>query len=294
MSLIVLGSAKGSPGVTTLAVVLAQCWPGPAVVAECDLAGGDLAARFSLAPTPGLTGLGSDAEDGQALAWPGVRQSLPGDQAGVVVGGVGNWDVIAELDWVGLARVMADVPELVVADVGRVGAGPFEALAPVARAIVMVARRELSAVAHVRGILGWIAAAAPDIQVGLVMVGERGLWSDQEVSVSLGVPVLGCLPWVGALSAPPRRAQAPDLRPLRKAGSSIARRLGEILGPEVATPVQSPVASPARTEEDQTPEPAVPVPESKTHDKLACRPPARDAGLPVRGPTGLAIRHRSG
>jgi MinD-like ATPase involved in chromosome partitioning or flagellar assembly len=47
--LIVLGSAKGSPGVTTVAVAVAVAapWPQPgaALVVELDLAGGDLGSR---------------------------------------------------------------------------------------------------------------------------------------------------------------------------------------------------------------------------------------------------------
>ncbi|MCP5854114.1 hypothetical protein NL323_29700, partial [Klebsiella pneumoniae] len=47
MSLIVLGAAKGAPGVTTAAVALAAVWPRSAVVAECDPSGGDLALRLT-------------------------------------------------------------------------------------------------------------------------------------------------------------------------------------------------------------------------------------------------------
>ena len=46
MSLIVIGAAKGGPGVTTAAVALAAVWPRRAIVAECDPSGGDLALRI--------------------------------------------------------------------------------------------------------------------------------------------------------------------------------------------------------------------------------------------------------
>ncbi len=54
--LIAVCSLKGSPGVTTWALALAACWPRPAsaVLVECDPSGGSLAARFGLAPAPGL------------------------------------------------------------------------------------------------------------------------------------------------------------------------------------------------------------------------------------------------
>lgn len=47
MSLILLGGAKGAPGVTTAAVALAAVWPRRAVVAECDPSGADLALRLN-------------------------------------------------------------------------------------------------------------------------------------------------------------------------------------------------------------------------------------------------------
>ena len=46
MSLVALAADKGSPGVTTAAVALAAVWPRPALVAECDPSGGDLAMRL--------------------------------------------------------------------------------------------------------------------------------------------------------------------------------------------------------------------------------------------------------
>ncbi len=50
MTVTAFASFKGSPGVTTLACLVAAKWPhSPApIVAECDPAGGDLAARFEL------------------------------------------------------------------------------------------------------------------------------------------------------------------------------------------------------------------------------------------------------
>ncbi len=49
--LVAVASVKGSPGVTTLCVALAACWPDPAgaIVVEADPAGGDVAMRFGLA-----------------------------------------------------------------------------------------------------------------------------------------------------------------------------------------------------------------------------------------------------
>ena len=65
MSLVALVSAKRSPGVTTAAVALASVWPvRPALVIECDPAGGDLAADAGLPLEPGLTSLAASRRHG--------------------------------------------------------------------------------------------------------------------------------------------------------------------------------------------------------------------------------------
>ncbi|HEX3542276.1 MAG TPA: hypothetical protein VHT75_17715 [Acidimicrobiales bacterium] len=49
-----VASAKGSPGVTSLALALGLVWPGQAIIGELDPAGADLAARV---PVPGAGGM---------------------------------------------------------------------------------------------------------------------------------------------------------------------------------------------------------------------------------------------
>ncbi len=65
MSLIVIGSAKGSPGATSLAAGLSLAWQTannrPALLLEADSDGGILAARFGLATTPSLIELAGKA-----------------------------------------------------------------------------------------------------------------------------------------------------------------------------------------------------------------------------------------
>jgi hypothetical protein len=227
VGLVILGSAKGSPGVTTTAVVLARCWPESAVVVECDCYGGDLAARYGLSPTPGLVGWASIQEVSES--WVIARQSLPGG-GGAIVGSVGDWEAMAAVEWGRLAAAMAAADELMLADVGRLGVGCFEALGPKARAVVLVVRRELSAISHLRGVLGWVRQLACGVPIGVVVVGEKGLWSDGEVAASLGVEVLGSLPWVDDLARPPRRAGIPDLGPLGRSGAHLCERLAEMMG----------------------------------------------------------------
>jgi hypothetical protein len=57
MSMVALGSAKGSPGATTTTLALASWWHNPFIIIEADAAGGDIAARCGLPEEPGLVGL---------------------------------------------------------------------------------------------------------------------------------------------------------------------------------------------------------------------------------------------
>ncbi len=49
MGVVTFLSAKGSPGVTTTALLAAALWPRPALLLEADPAGGDVAARVPAA-----------------------------------------------------------------------------------------------------------------------------------------------------------------------------------------------------------------------------------------------------
>ncbi|MCW2499451.1 MAG: hypothetical protein JWN87_1127, partial [Frankiales bacterium] len=60
--LIAIGSVKGSPGATTLAMAMAARWPTPgATVVEADPGGGSAAAWFGLCREPGLAALATAA-----------------------------------------------------------------------------------------------------------------------------------------------------------------------------------------------------------------------------------------
>jgi len=63
MTTIAICSAKGAPGVTTLACALGAVWPSErqVVVVECDPSGGDVAARFGLSAKRGMSSLMLDA-----------------------------------------------------------------------------------------------------------------------------------------------------------------------------------------------------------------------------------------
>jgi MinD-like ATPase involved in chromosome partitioning or flagellar assembly len=83
VTVIALCSAKGAPGVTTLACALAAVWPRDRMItlAECDPSGGDLAARFGISAKQGMASLALEC---RSLPEPGAvhfrrhLQTLPG------------------------------------------------------------------------------------------------------------------------------------------------------------------------------------------------------------------------
>ena len=159
MSLIVLASDKGSPGVTTTAVALAGVWPRRAILAECDPSGGDLVYRTPsesgapLNPNIGMLSLATTARHG--LSPHQLEQHVQRMHGGLeVVVGLATGDQSAGLAglWPSLGRVFDAVPDAdVIADCGRVDAtGPALELMSAATAVVLIARTSAEQIAHVR------------------------------------------------------------------------------------------------------------------------------------------------
>jgi hypothetical protein len=188
VALVALAADKGAPGVTTVAVALGAVWPGRAIVAECDPAGGDLAYRLPgpggvpLDPHRGLLSLAATARHGvepQQL-WDHV-QTLNGGLEVLV--GVTTAEQSAGLSglWDGLGQAMGRVPEAdVLADCGRITPGsPGTALLRHASMLALVARATVDSVAHARDRLAALAGRLGDGAVmgptiGLVLVAPPG------------------------------------------------------------------------------------------------------------------------
>lgn len=190
-----LVSAKGSPGVTTAAMVLAAAAGG--LVVELDPAGGDVECWAGPQGEPGLIRVASAlrhaAEPVGVLAseavavWPGVRVVLApssGERA--------ESTIVAMADR--LAPVLHHVDGLVVVDGGRWSRSQATArrLAGCDAAVVVVGPT-LASVEHAR----WLVDPLVDvfgIPVIAVMVGDRP-YPPGEVAPMLGVPVAGALAW---------------------------------------------------------------------------------------------------
>ncbi|WP_261570133.1 MinD/ParA family ATP-binding protein [Frankia gtarii] len=272
--IIAVGSLKGSPGATTLALALADRWPadgGEPLVVEADPAGGDLGARFGLAAGRGLVSLAAAGRRGgqpRPLAehvqqLPGGLQVLPApagaEHARQVLGelGGGGWSLL----W---AAAQAESRPLIV-DCGR-----LTPAAPALRAadvLLLVVRPRDDELAHLAArmhvVQGW---ALPAWYV--VVVAEPGRTPDyrvRDITRVLGPRVLGPLPY--------DTAAAGVLAGRRQSRSGISRtRLGRTVTQMAGSLAASVPAEPAPPGPPGPPGPPVAPPGG---DGRAALPPTR-------------------
>lgn len=210
MAIVLLTSAAGSPGVTTVAVGLARCWPGDTLLVDADRQPTQavLAGFLNGASTVGrgLTGLarvhrerrsieqelpmhcvalGADASYRRMLL-PGF--SHPGSPA--LFGPI--WPHLTTA----LTRVRA-AGTTVIVDCGRLGDGLPAPLLAAADVVLVVTRTTLRALAGVRLYLPQLEqrleGLATGTQVGLVVVGEGRPYTAREISSQFGVAVWGTI-----------------------------------------------------------------------------------------------------
>lgn len=126
-----LVSAGGSPGVTTAALALALTWPSPVILAECDPSGGDILAGLLAGHVPAGRGLMECAmEAGRGLAANAslVPQLVPldEDRTRMLLPGLTDPRQATGLGtaWPAVAAALTAQPADVIADCGRLDAGP--------------------------------------------------------------------------------------------------------------------------------------------------------------------------
>jgi hypothetical protein len=196
--LIATVSAKGSPGVTTLALGLAARWPRPeAVLVEADPAGGDLVTRFGLYHKPGLSTMALATRDAAAAPQPQEWvQRLPCEVPAVLAApGPAAAASLATLSGRAprVLRLLADQHPAVVLDAGRwqpsSAADPLLAAADV---VLLVTRPVPDEIRQADVRLQALRELASDVR--LVLVGERGVWPPGEIATALGVPVAQVVP----------------------------------------------------------------------------------------------------
>jgi len=209
MAIVILTSASGAPGVTTLAVGLALTWPRSVILADCDPGAHQaVLAGFLAGRSAGGKGLLRVAEahrerrplrevvldQCEVLAEDAghLRLFLPGfTKPGSAAHFGGVWADLAEA----FDRLSGTGYDVII-DAGRLtGAGlpaPLVERAPLTCLVLRSHLRSvLSARVHLPTIRDQERAADAAGSAGLILVGESEPYSRSEVGKALGVPVLG-------------------------------------------------------------------------------------------------------
>ncbi|GAA1215296.1 hypothetical protein GCM10009665_01410 [Kitasatospora nipponensis] len=194
MTVIVLGCAKGAPGVSTTALALAAAWPDAIrpLVVEADAGGGDALLRFGLPDSPGLVSLAA-ASRRAGLSAALVRehaQVLPGGVE-VVPGPAEAAQCAASLEALGPAWSETESDgEVLIVDCGRLLApvGARTELLGAAQALVLVTAGTVESLAHTAE-----AAERMRPRVACLVIAVVGAcsWPSHEVQAALGAD--GCL-----------------------------------------------------------------------------------------------------
>lgn len=235
MSLFAFASAKGSPGVTTTVVAVAATWPAGrrVLIAELDVAGGDLAARLDLEPDPGLVTLAAaSSHEGPAAVLAHAQQS--GEDVHVLVAPVRGQQVRSCVRALGkVAEWLAVAEGDVLVDCGRATPGmPVFQLADTAACVVLVCGSRPEDVGHALGTVADLRDAGANL--GLVVVGgrDRSPARGDEVAEVVGLPLLGELPYdrraAALVNAGWRRTRALQRSRLLRSAAAVAVRLSAL------------------------------------------------------------------
>ncbi len=198
-----LVSAGGSPGVTTAAVALALAWPSAVIVAECDPSGGDILAGLLTGHVPASLGLMEHAieagRDGYAAARALGDQLIPLDADGTkkLLPGLTDPRQAAGLAsaWPAVAATLAAQHSDVIADCGRLDAGPGQpnAILTTARTVALVMRPTIRQVWSALSRVEILTQLGVSSRLALLLTGP-GTRSAREVAQAVGVPVAAALP----------------------------------------------------------------------------------------------------
>jgi hypothetical protein len=243
MTVIVLASPGGSPGVTTTTLALALAWPRGVVLAECYPAGGTLLAglwrgqraaggagllRFALAAQQDPRAAAASICSGAVPLCdpPDGRLALPAP-----AGPLTERQIAAA--WPALADAFAAAGTDVIADIGRLdGQAALAPLLAGADTVLIVCRpliRQAAAAAPRLDALAGIRAGRAPASLILVGEGPYGSEAPRALSSALGVPVRSSLPDDPAAAAVLSDGAAPSRRfartPLMRAASALAARL---------------------------------------------------------------------
>lgn len=199
MTTIAVCSAKGSPGVSTLACILGAVWPEHrrVVVAECDPSGNDIAARFGLSPLVGMTSLILSTRRAQDAPFESHVQFLSGGLE-VLIGPLspeGARSLDRELAAVGIAATFSVSVDLIV-DCGRLDPSSLgqRALILSADHVILLVRPDGAGIAHARAAVSSLTESNDrERSHWFVEVGPTP-FDECDVAGVIGVPRAGTVP----------------------------------------------------------------------------------------------------
>lgn len=245
MSLLVLTSVAGSPGVTTTALGLTLAWPRDAVLMDADrsaphtILAGYLAGQATHGH--GMQGLLQAHRERLPMAvalaseWrplpdlprlvetdaPGERRFVPGFTH------LGSVDLF-EGAWPSVVEAAREASFDVIVDAGRTGHRGLPAnLVAGAGVVALVCRTSLTSLAALRLHLGPLVEGGAPGRVGLVVVGPGRPYGVREVAEQFGVPVLAEVAWDAAAAAELHEGAPVGKRWVR---SALARSLDQAAG----------------------------------------------------------------
>lgn len=244
MALVALANAKGSPGTTTTALVLAISWPRPVLLVEADLAGGSILAgyfRGQLAHDRGLSKLAIAHSHGEleTSLWDQTltlvqhnqdKKLLPGIVSPHLAPSVANlWGALAN-QLVALERGGTDV----LVDLGRMspsGRDDREPLIRLADQVLVTTGSRLPDIAVTRELVrsrtSAVEAAARDLtNLGVLTIGPGRPYDAKEIARTLGLGSVGSIAWDPA-AAEVLSVGSPSGR--KWASSALVRSAGPVI-----------------------------------------------------------------
>jgi hypothetical protein len=240
-SVYALVSPGGSPGTTTAALALALGWPGPAIVAECDPAGGAVLAGALGGHVPAAIGLMEHAIEAgrnpQAAAAGLAAQLVPLDtsRTRMVLPGLTDPRQAVGLAaaWPAVAMTLTAQRCDVIADCGRLDASDAQphAVLAAARTVAVVLRPTLRQVWAARPRIDMLAQLLGGTDRLVLLVNGPGTHPPSEIAGTLGVQVAAVLPDDARSAAvlsdgAPRRRQfgsGPLMAAAKRAGQALRR-----------------------------------------------------------------------
>lgn len=249
-------SGKSAPGVTTSTWALALSWPGPLLVADCDPAGGDMAAGL----LPGRV-----SQDRGLLSWSAAaRRGTPDVPATSMLAAhavelpeaPGVWLLpgfanatqgysFTDEVWERLAGALAQSAAAgrdALVDTGRLVGRP--ANGPVLRAadrVLLTVRPSVRSVHAAVDLTGRLAAELGDLSAVSALVVGDGPYSATEVAAALDLPLAGTLPSdrqaaVALTDGAPASMRTLQRSGLLKAAGRLARTLAADYQPAAHQP----------------------------------------------------------